>query len=160
MDDKIRKILESHLANNPGKKLVKVTTTRWYQIGSSEDESRLLDEWFKKFSPSASHAYRDHSLLIEHFNDDAKVVDLSAECAMDNLDKEMTALEKASDEDLIKLERDIDVEVETDEDFKVMTRPCERCQTVAPCEEIPMMGYSEWLCRKCGAAAYRIGDAV
>ena len=39
-------------------------------------------------------------------------------------------------------------------------RPCERCGEEVHCEEIPMMGYSEWLCRKCAAAAYRSGNAV
>jgi len=39
-------------------------------------------------------------------------------------------------------------------------RHCERCQDLADCELIPMHGYSEWLCRKCAATAYRVADAI
>lgn len=49
----------------------------------------------------------------------------------------------------------------TDEEEPVsIIRPCERCGTTGPCECIPLMGYCEWLCRKCAAAAYRKGEAV
>jgi hypothetical protein len=39
-------------------------------------------------------------------------------------------------------------------------RFCEHCGKEGPCEEIPMMGYSCFLCRQCAAAAYRLGEAV
>jgi len=39
-------------------------------------------------------------------------------------------------------------------------RNCERCGEEIYCEEIPLMGYSEWLCKKCTAAAYRNGEVV
>ena len=37
---------------------------------------------------------------------------------------------------------------------------CERCGKTAICEEVPLMGYSEWLCENCGMAAYKSGEAV
>jgi|GEM_PF-5303384 hypothetical protein len=46
------------------------------------------------------------------------------------------------------------------EDLGPVTRHCERCQTLTKCEFIPLMGYSEYLCRNCAAAAYRSGDAI
>lgn len=41
-----------------------------------------------------------------------------------------------------------------------LTRCCERCGQERPCHDIPMMGYSLWLCRGCAAAAYRNEEAV
>jgi len=49
---------------------------------------------------------------------------------------------------------------ELEEDGGQTKRPCERCHEEAWCEEIPMHGYTEFLCRKCAAAAYHCGDAV
>ncbi len=43
---------------------------------------------------------------------------------------------------------------------KGFVRPCEKCGKDDYCEEIPLMGYSEWLCKKCAAAAYRKGEAI
>lgn len=76
MLDDIKKILKFHKKSNPGVTVVKVTTTRYYEIreGSSEKPEYLMEEWFKKYSPFRSHAYRDGSLLVEHFNDDAEIV--------------------------------------------------------------------------------------
>jgi hypothetical protein len=44
------------------------------------------------------------------------------------------------------------------DDSETMT--CNRCGKTALCEEIPMMGWSEWLCKKCAYSAYRSGDSV
>lgn len=41
-----------------------------------------------------------------------------------------------------------------------VVRHCERCQKKTVCEEIPLMGYSEFMCRGCAAAAYRSEEAV
>ena len=45
-------------------------------------------------------------------------------------------------------------------DDNTIERPCERCQRTSLCEDIPMMGYSLWLCKKCAAAAYRNDEAI
>ena len=78
MNERIKNILNLHVEQNPGVKLVKVTTTRWYEIpaSSSEKPEDLLQEWFRKCSINRSHSFRDSSLLVEHFNDDQKVVDV------------------------------------------------------------------------------------
>jgi hypothetical protein len=75
--EKVKEILKDHADKYPGVKFVKITTTRWYEIpaNSSTPPEELLEEWFKKFSISRTHAFRDGSLLIEHFNDDAKIID-------------------------------------------------------------------------------------
>jgi hypothetical protein len=71
----IKKILQYHKLMNKGVKIIKVTTTRYYQIpeGTSLETNELLKEWFKDFPVDRRHAFRDSSLLIEHFNDDAKI---------------------------------------------------------------------------------------
>jgi hypothetical protein len=71
----IKKTLENHLTSHPGSKLVKVTTTRWYEIpaGTSTPDGELLKEWFDTTPISRSHAFRDGSLLLEIFNDDATI---------------------------------------------------------------------------------------
>jgi len=77
MNDKIKKILEYHKEQHPGVKFIKVTTTRWYEIpAGTSNESELLEEWFKEFPASKGHAFRDGSLLLEHFNDDAKIEEI------------------------------------------------------------------------------------
>lgn len=48
--------------------------------------------------------------------------------------------------------------IETDDE--TMTRPCERCHKTALCQEIPLMGFSLWLCAKCAAEAYHNGEAI
>jgi len=45
-------------------------------------------------------------------------------------------------------------------DGQPVTQPCERCANELPCQAIPMMGYSLWLCRTCAAAAYHNEEAV
>lgn len=77
MNDQIEKILKFHQETNPGVTIVEVTTTRWYEIpvGSSTPINELLEEWFKNKPVSKSHAGRDGSLLVECFNDDAKIID-------------------------------------------------------------------------------------
>ena len=37
---------------------------------------------------------------------------------------------------------------------------CERCGKETYCEEVPLMGYTEYLCKTCTAEAYRKGDAI
>ena len=37
---------------------------------------------------------------------------------------------------------------------------CQRCGKYALCEEIPLMGWSEYMCQKCAYGAYRVGDSV
>jgi hypothetical protein len=71
-------ILRGHKKRFSGSRFVKVTTTRWYEIpaGTSEDAEDLITEWFLDTPISRSHAFRDGSLLIEHFNDDAKIADI------------------------------------------------------------------------------------
>ena len=71
--EKIKNILDTH-QKKTGCKIVKVTTTRWYEIpvGTSTPDSEIIDEWFKKTPISRSHAFRDRSLLIECFNDDVE----------------------------------------------------------------------------------------
>jgi hypothetical protein len=61
--------------SDKGVKIIKVTTTIYYQIpkGTSLETNELLKEWFKDFSVDRRHAFRDSYLLIEHFNDDAKI---------------------------------------------------------------------------------------
>ena len=75
-DEKIKRILDFHKKKHPGVKLVKVTITRYYQIpaGTSTPAEDLLKEWFEEFSTTRTHAFRDGSLLIDHFNDDAKII--------------------------------------------------------------------------------------
>jgi hypothetical protein len=77
MNKKIKKILDYHKTSHPGVKIVTVTTTRYYEIPAyaSTPTEELLEEWFKEFSSTRSHAFRDQSLLIEHFNDDAKIIE-------------------------------------------------------------------------------------
>ena len=77
MEDKVKEILEFHTKNHPGTKIVEVTTTRWCEIpvGSYSSDSEIIDEWFNKTSINRSHAFRDGSLIIEKFNNDAKVLD-------------------------------------------------------------------------------------
>ena len=60
---------------HPGVKIVKVTTTRWYEIpaGTSTNDTELLKEWFEETPITRSHAFRDTSLLMEHFNRDEKI---------------------------------------------------------------------------------------
>jgi len=74
--NRVQKILDSHRERNSGVTIVKITTTRYYEIPkhSSTNKEALMNEWFEDFSPSSSHAFRDGSLLIEHFNDDAEIV--------------------------------------------------------------------------------------
>ena len=76
MTENIRQILNAHVAKYPGTRIVKVTSTHYYEVpgGSSEDPQDLIHEWFPTFSISRGHAYRDGSLLISHFNDDARVI--------------------------------------------------------------------------------------
>ena len=51
--------------------------------------------------------------------------------------------------------------MEEDELCDEDARYCERCQVKSKeVELIPMMGYSEYLCRECAAAVYRSGYAV
>jgi hypothetical protein len=78
MNERIKNILNFHVKQNPGVKLVKVTTTRWYEIPaySSTEPQELLKEWFKETPIGRGHAFRDGSLLLEHFNDDEKIVDI------------------------------------------------------------------------------------
>lgn len=60
-----------------GSKFVQVTTTRIYEIHKGyyqDDLNPLLSEWFEKFSPLASHAFRDGSLFVEYFNEDSKII--------------------------------------------------------------------------------------
>jgi len=47
-----------------------------------------------------------------------------------------------------------------DEDERSIERFCERCNHYTLCEEVPLMGYSLWVCRHCAAALYRSGEAV
>ena len=47
-----------------------------------------------------------------------------------------------------------------DDDNTAGVRHCERCGEAARVEEIPLHGYSLYLCRKCAAAAFRCGEAV
>lgn len=54
---------------------------------------------------------------------------------------------------------DILDEIAKEEDV-AFVRPCDRCHKDRLCEEIPMMGYSEFLCGPCAAAAYRFSEAV
>jgi hypothetical protein len=77
MNEKIKSILKYHKDIHPGVKLVKVTLTRYYEIPvyTSTPAEELLEEWFKEFPSTRCHAFRDASLLIEHFNDDGKVVE-------------------------------------------------------------------------------------
>lgn len=76
MLEKIKKILQSHKKAYPGAKIVAVTTTRYYQIpeGTSIPVPELLEEWFKKTPIHQTHAFRDQSLLLEHFND-SKIIE-------------------------------------------------------------------------------------
>jgi hypothetical protein len=75
MKEQIKKILKFH-QEKTGCKLIKVTTTKYYQIsaGTSTEPEVLIEEWFKKFPISRSHAGRDSSILVEHFNDDAEII--------------------------------------------------------------------------------------
>jgi hypothetical protein len=77
MNEHVKDILNFHTKKNPGAKLVKVTLTRWYEIPatSSEDHKELMQEWFDKYPSTRPHAYRDHSLLVEYFNGDHRIVD-------------------------------------------------------------------------------------
>ena len=70
-----KEILNYHVETHKGVKLVKVTTTRWYEIpeGTSTPDSEILTEWFANTSISRRHAFRDSSLLLEYFNNDAKI---------------------------------------------------------------------------------------
>jgi hypothetical protein len=76
MTDRIRQILNAHVTKHPGTKIIKVTSTHYYGIPgySSEDPKDLIEEWFSKYPISRSHAYRDGSLLISHFNEDASII--------------------------------------------------------------------------------------
>ena len=80
MKDKIKAILKEHVKKT-GAKIVKVTTTKYYEIPASpfKTPTELMDEWFKKFSISRSHAFRDASLLIEHFNEDCQIINVNEE---------------------------------------------------------------------------------
>lgn len=49
---------------------------------------------------------------------------------------------------------------EIQEDAELSIRPCERCGRTCVVEEIPLMGYSEYMCRKCAAAAYANDEAI
>lgn len=76
--EKIEKILNYHKANNPDIDIIKVTTTRYYEIPkesvrSARKREDLLKEWFDTYSATSNHAYRDSSLLLQHFNDDIEV---------------------------------------------------------------------------------------
>jgi hypothetical protein len=75
--ERVKAILEYHKEKNKGVKIVKVTTTRYYEIPTytSQDSDELLKEWFERFNTTSTHAFRDGSLLIQHFNGDAKVLD-------------------------------------------------------------------------------------
>jgi hypothetical protein len=77
MNEHVKDILNFHTKKNPGSKLVKVTLTRWYEIPgtSSEVPEELMAEWFNKYPSTRPHAYRDHSLLVEYFNGDHKIVE-------------------------------------------------------------------------------------
>jgi len=77
MKEKIKTILDYHRTEHPGVKIVTVTLTRYYEIPAyaSTPAEELLKEWFKEFSSTRPHAFRDQSLLIEHFNDDAKIIE-------------------------------------------------------------------------------------
>lgn len=77
MLEKIKKLLQGHKKAYPDAKIVAVTTTRYYHIpeGTSTPVPELLEEWFKKTPISQSHAFRDQSLLIEVFEDNAKIID-------------------------------------------------------------------------------------
>jgi len=80
---RIKNILDYHVQKNPGVRLVKVTTTRWYEIpaGSSGRPDDLLQEWFCTCSATKRHAFRDDSLLLEYFNDDQKITDTDEVCS-------------------------------------------------------------------------------
>jgi hypothetical protein len=73
-----KEILKYHKEKFPGVKLVKVTTTRWYEIPvcTSTPAGEIVKEWFKESPIHKSHAFRDGSLLIEYFNDDAKIEEI------------------------------------------------------------------------------------
>ena len=73
---RVKKILDYHLQKNVGSRLVKVTTTRWYEIptGTSTSPEELLKEWFENFPVTRSHNFRDGSLLMEYFNEDHRLV--------------------------------------------------------------------------------------
>jgi len=72
-----KEILVHHKNTHPGVKIVKVTTTRYYEIPrhSGTDSAALMKEWFEDFAVTSSHAFRDGSLLIHDFNNDAKIID-------------------------------------------------------------------------------------
>jgi len=71
--NKVKAALEFHKENNPGVKIIKVTTTRYYAIPkyAAKNSEEILKEWFEKYDATSSHAFRDGSLLIQHFNNDA-----------------------------------------------------------------------------------------
>jgi hypothetical protein len=77
MLERIKKLLQGHKRAYPNCTIVRVTTTRYYQIpeGTSTPVPELLKEWFKKTPVTQVHAFREHSLLIEHFEDNATVVE-------------------------------------------------------------------------------------
>lgn len=81
MLEKIKKLLQSHKKVYPDAKIVAVTTTRYYQIpeGTSTPVPELLEEWFKKTPISQSHAFRDQSLLIELFENNATIIDVDVD---------------------------------------------------------------------------------
>lgn len=72
MIERIKAILKFHREKNPGVKIIKVTTTRYYEIPSysSTPVSDLLKEWFHDYPLERHHAFRESSLLIQHFNND------------------------------------------------------------------------------------------
>lgn len=77
MLEKIKKLLQGHKKAYPDAKIIAVTTTRYYQIpeGTSTPVPELLEEWFKKTPIHQTHAFRDQSLLVEHFNDNVKIIE-------------------------------------------------------------------------------------
>lgn len=39
-------------------------------------------------------------------------------------------------------------------------RYCEKCKKLVKCEEVPFMGYSEWVCKSCYRALLYSGEIV
>jgi hypothetical protein len=78
MVERIKEILKYHSEKNPGVKIVKVTTTRYYEIpaSASTPANELMKEWFHDYPLERHHAFREHSQLIEHFNGDEEIVEM------------------------------------------------------------------------------------
>jgi len=70
-NDEIKKILMNHVKVYPKARIIKVMVERYYQIPEycSTKGEEIVEEWFTKYSPNTSHAFRDSSLLIQKFSD-------------------------------------------------------------------------------------------